>query len=344
MADKILYLFNSASRPTYKDNLYRILALPIGGVIQFRYTLDYSVPQDLRQELKGYEALIVFVDRFSKKAYNYHPIRRGKVLEDNRIQNRLIIKCQLLDYCYTNDIEEFTKLLKKTIRGIPELRKRDSRITSDGFYVQLGTRPGDAIINDSERWHEIVDSIYQTPAFNSDPTTFLKLSVKSEKAKSLTLRGNDGVAFIKSDNTYSLEIFYYDPDMGKIDKNIAISFKEPLEKYGPDRYNLGAISDLLSIQFKARKALSSLRTSIDILFESQGKEKYRLTLPVKIPSWSLLSGIIFYSVIGFLTFIVPKICSLSGGNWSLIFEVMRYLILVRLFIKFGTLLGLPFKS
>jgi len=234
MADKILYLFNSASRPTYKDNLYRILALPIGGVIQFRYTLDYSVPQDLRQELKGYEALIVFVDRFSKKAYNYHPIRRGKVLEDNRIQNRLIIKCQLLDYCYTNDIEEFTKLLKKTIKGIPELRKRDSRITSDGFYVQLGTRPGDAIINDSERWHEIVDSIYQTPAFNSDPTTFLKLSVKSEKAKSLTLRGNDGVAFIKSDNTYSLEIFYYDPDMGNIDKNIAISFKEPLEKYGPE--------------------------------------------------------------------------------------------------------------
>jgi hypothetical protein len=345
MVQRILYLFNSASRAAYKDNLYRILALPVGAKVQFRYSLSYSVPPDFRERLQGHESLIVFVDRFSERAYTYYPIRKGKVLDGYRMQNRLIIECRLSEYCSVDSPEEFTNNLKESVEGVPELRDGDPNTTSDGYYVQLGNEFKDGLITNDEIWSSIVENIYQTDAFREDPTAFLKLSVKRETGtKDVTLRGRDGAALLKSENTYTLKVFYYDPDEGNIEKYIAFSFKDPLEKYGPDRYRLGAISDLLDIQFKASKALGALRTSVDIVVESQNTEKYRLTLPIRISSWTLLGGILFYAGIGFLTFIVPRLWNIPNDDWSLVFEAIRYLIIVRLFIKFGTSLSLPFKS
>ena len=233
MKRKILYLFNSAARPVYKDNLHKILATPVGGNILFRYSIKYHVPPRLGDVPHKCESLIVFVDRYSEGGYTYYPIRKATVLKTFRNQNRLFIECRLSEYCGTDEPIFFTNKIREIGDRSPELTNDDPAFNDDGYYVQFTNDITDSLITDSERWFHTVQSISQTTAFKTDSSAFLKLSIKrSKREQHEIILGNEGLAFINSGESYSLDIFYYDPDKGRIEKNLAISFKEPLEKNG----------------------------------------------------------------------------------------------------------------
>jgi hypothetical protein len=347
MKKKILYLFNSVSRPTYRSNLHNILALPIGGKIQFRYTINNNVPPDFKVGSHNCEALIIFVDRFSKADYTYYPIRKATALKSYKIQNRLYIECRLSEYCGTDNQNLFTKKLLETVDKAPELKNGDPDNSNDGYYVQFADEVIDNLIVNSEQWFPTVKSISQTLAFKNDNTAFLKLSItSSEKVISQNLRGNEGLLHLKSGDRYSLHIFYYDPDQGSYNKNISISFNEPLEKYGTNRYSLGATTDNFSIDFSAKKTLISNRTFMEIIVTAEDTEKYRVNLPIQISSKSLLCGTLFYALIIMATIVAEKLGnfnSSSNSGFSLIFELIRWVVVIRLFIKFGSLSNLPIQ-
>lgn len=43
----LLYIFNSAFSPTYRDNLLRIMSIPSGNIVKFRYTTKFYVPENI---------------------------------------------------------------------------------------------------------------------------------------------------------------------------------------------------------------------------------------------------------------------------------------------------------
>ena len=177
MKEKILYLFNSAARPAYKENLHKILALPVGGKVQFRYSIEYHVPPGLGNIPPKCKSLIVFVDRYSEGGYTYYPIRTATVIKTVERQNRFFLECRLSEYCGTNNPELFTKNLRETADKAPELTKGDPKVSSDGFYVQFAKEISDNLITDPNQWFNTVQRISRTKAFKDDHTAFLKLTV-----------------------------------------------------------------------------------------------------------------------------------------------------------------------
>jgi len=345
MEKKILYLFNSARRPLYKQNLYRILALPIGSITQFRYTIEHHVPPELlNSSLQGKETLIVFVDRFSDGSYTYYPIRKGKVLKNYPKADRLILECRLGEYCCVRDSEEFTKVLKKSASGVPELAGEDPRNTKDGYYVQLGEDVRDKLLSDEDCWLTSVKGISRTDAFCGDHTAFVKISLTTKTAnKSQISYGPEGSALLKAGKTYFLEIVYYDPEKGGVNKDITYSSQDPLKCYGSEQFSLGALTEHLSIPLGTDKALRSVRTFISIIVNYESSKIYCIDLPVQISSRHLLWGTVFYLTIVFTTIIIEKTFTSPSIFVSIILEYLKWGSVIRVFIKLEFLPNLPTK-
>ncbi len=114
-------------------------------------------------------------------------------------------------------------------------------------------------------------------------------------------------------------------------------------KNGPDCYSFGALTDNLRIDFRARKALSSHRTSVELVVETEGIEMYRISLPIQVSSRKLIYGTLFYAGIIIATIITQNYWNVSDSESSLILELIRWLVAIRLFIKFGSLPNLPLQ-
>jgi len=348
MEKRILYLFNSARRPLYKQNLYRILALPIGSITQFRYTIEHHVPPELlNSSLQGKETLIVFVDRFSDGSYTYYPIRKGKILKNYPKADRLILECRLGDYCCVHnpeDFKNFTSVLKEIVRGVPELTDGDPKNTRDGYYVQLGEDVRDKLIVGEDCWLPSVKGISRTKAFSEEHTAFVKISLTTKTGnKSEISYGPEGSALLKAGKPYFLEVLYYDPEMGGVNKDITFSLQDPLKCYGHEQFSLGALTEHLRIPLGTDKALRSVRASISIIVNYESSKVYYIDLPVQISSWHLLWGTVFYFMIIFTTVIIEKTFASPSTFWSIILECLKWGSVIRVFIKLESLPNLPTK-
>jgi len=349
MEKKVLYLFNSARRPLYKQNLYRILALPVGSVTQFRYTIEHHVPPELlNRSLQGKESLIVFVDRFSDGSYTYYPIRKGKILKNYPKADRLILECCLGDYCCVHnpeDFKNFTSVLKESARGVPELTDGDPKNTRDGYYVQLGEDVRDKLLSDEDCWITSVKGISRTDAFCGDHTAFLKISLTAKIGNKGEISYTpDGSALLKVGKEYFLEVLYYDPEKGEVNKDITFSLQYPLKCYGHDQFSLGALTEHLSIPLGTDKALRSARASISILVNCKSSKVYSVDLPVQISSRHLLLYIILYSAIILATLIIEETFASTSTLSLIILKCLRWGSVIRLFVKLGSLPNLPIKS
>ena len=52
MDNEILYIFSSALRPVYRDNIAKIISLPINYTTEFGYTLNQNVPPNLINRIR----------------------------------------------------------------------------------------------------------------------------------------------------------------------------------------------------------------------------------------------------------------------------------------------------
>lgn len=339
MNPNIIYLFNSAIRPLYKENLLKILALPVGCVTQFRYTSKNNVPTDLDIEsLVSSECIIVFVDRFSDSTYTYYPIRKGKVLSTKSGGGRIYLKCKLIEYCNVKDPVKFTSELKKNLTGSPELTDKDPNNSNDGYYIQSGKNLSDDLIIDSESWKSTIDMISNTKNLYNDKPIFLKIILESLSGNKDKIKFNDaGQAMLKSDASYLINVLYNDPEQGQAKKQIIVDIRSPLVNHEATKFNIGAGSDLLSISFETEKGLQPTFSAIKLIIKDGEKEEFCVDIPVKISSLRMLLGTIFYGVVFFLLIFTEKILSISSAPLSIAMELMKWGIAFRVFYKLGRL-------
>ena len=345
MKPKIIYLFNSAIRPLYKENLLKILALPIGCVTQFRYTSKCHVPKDLDiKYLDNSECIIVFVDRFSDSTYTYYPIRKGKILSTTSGAGRIFLKCRLDEYCTVNDPIKFTNDLKNNLKGYPELTDKNPNNSNDGYYIQSGNDLNKDLIIDSESWEETINKILKTKSLSDNKSIFLKIFLENlHKNKSKVKFNSDGEAILKAGEPYLINVLYYDQEQGKIKKQIIADIKSPLVSNGPSRFNIGAQSDLLNITFETQRALQPTSSIVSILIKDGEKEEFCVDIHVRISSLNMLLGIVFYGVIISLLIFFEKNLLILNTPWSIVMELMKWAIAFRIFYKLGSLPNLPSK-
>lgn len=175
----MIYLFNSAYRALYQENLLSTLFLPHGWVNEYRYrcspqrrNVSETFSNDV-EKLKGkHEAVITFINRFGKDrdnndAYEYYPIRKAIFLSCREESEQLYIRVQLLDFIYPNDIHLFTKqfIEKLSPLNLPKLTNNNPEEVNDGYYAIYS----DSVLNDKSKfmfgdsaWVNCVNAISKT--------------------------------------------------------------------------------------------------------------------------------------------------------------------------------------
>lgn len=103
----MLYLFNSAARPTYVENVLNTLHLPNGAINVYQYEtfdndyIDPSIDKNM-EKINGEDVIIVFIDRNddSPNENRYIPLRRGvlRVCEKGQGKSYFYVEFKTLLY------------------------------------------------------------------------------------------------------------------------------------------------------------------------------------------------------------------------------------------------------
>jgi len=180
----MIYLFNSAYRPKYQENLLATLFLPYGWTNEYRYRCSpqrRNVSEDFTaivKELQGKEeAVIIFINRFGKDrvgnaAYEYYPIREARFLSCHEDSQQLYVRVQLLDFIFPNDIDYFTQQLigKLSPRNLPKLTNNNPEEENDGYYAIYAHNIFDdksKYISGDNAWDNCVATISKTGKLKS---------------------------------------------------------------------------------------------------------------------------------------------------------------------------------
>jgi len=266
-------------------------------------------------------------------------------LETSKAGDRLFLKCRLGEYCGVDNAQHFTSALKGAAKGVPELTDGDPENTKDGYYVQLGEKLKDELKTDVDCWLTSVKGISHTKGFRHEHTAFLRISLKNNsEGKRKIFHGRDGSAVLKAGKPYCFEILYYDPEQGEVDKSVTFSLQEPLKSYGREQFDLGALTERISIPFGAGKALSSVRASMSLIVKCGQSEIYRIVLPAEVSSRHLLWGTVLYAAFIFVMIIAEKFVFPSDRLLSMALESLKWLAAIRIFIKLESLPNLPIKA
>ena len=180
----MIYLFNSAYRSKYQENLLATLFLPYGWTNEYRYRCSpqrRNVSEGftaLVEELQGKEeAVIIFINRFGKDrdgndAYEYYPIRKARFLSCREDGQQLYARVQLLDFIFPTDIDYFTQQLieKLSPKNLPKLTNNNPKEENDGYYAIYA----DSIFDDKSKyisgdnaWDNCVTTISKTKKLKS---------------------------------------------------------------------------------------------------------------------------------------------------------------------------------
>ena len=160
----MIYLFNSAFKPTYFENVYRLVGLPQSVHVDMRYTEGVNAPGvNTDSTMKDRECIICYVDRFAD--YLYYPFRKGTIRSIKRDQGRVFYNVELAEHCHSDLPDAFTKLIKTSVNASPRLTKDDPACDEDGLYCVDGPDSGHLINVHGNSWSKAVNQIYASTTF-----------------------------------------------------------------------------------------------------------------------------------------------------------------------------------
>ncbi len=256
----MIYIFNSAYRPLFVNNMLNTLFLPDGWINEYRYRLGQNIDEAIRERLeKGADVAVIFVDRYAEKGYQYHPVRLGKLISTYTQADQVFIRLRLKEFIYPKDRTGFQQELKAELQesNIPHLTNGDRQNEKDGKYVahykSIFDRKANYLFH-GDAWVKCVDALSERNEFKSIPERqyiFAKVSIcehhGTQKTLSPAVKENDVYYELNRNQTYDLRLNY----------------RYPIQKY--DKSKTSALSIVLD---ETTKALSSTKINIDSLSNS----------------------------------------------------------------------------
>ncbi len=151
MTDKPpLLLLSSGARPRYLEDIVRVLALPVGGRIQFRYEnriLANGVRSHFRDKgLVGHKCYLTYLDnRVPGKKPEMVPVREAVILEANVRGNSLILVMEVSRYIRTGELTTIRTFIESNAQDqLPAWRVDHQQHPDDpliGYWVNFLNSP-----------------------------------------------------------------------------------------------------------------------------------------------------------------------------------------------------------
>ena len=204
---------SSGSRPQYRDDVFRALALPAGAAIQFRYDKRYltqATSTDVQNKAAANQpALIVYVDQAAQDSPpGFVPCRYAKIKSVAEHGTTVSIELIVGDYAYAEDLASFTQWLQQNLTNdLP--KSQDGKI--DGKYFLKAPHAPTSPVRTTELkdWEKIVVQLAGKSDF-SDENCFFAVRDIARKGKPIT--SSNGVFALKGGTTYEMRIYHYHPE------------------------------------------------------------------------------------------------------------------------------------
>jgi hypothetical protein len=216
----MLYLFNSAFRPTYETNVLNTFFLDTGSVIEYRFrqrNVDPTIT-DVKT-LSKKETLLVFIDRFHQQGFSFHPMRKATYLEHEILGDQVYFRVKVGDFAYPKVLESFQNSFVSTFkdRGLPSLPSSGPDSEAAGWFALIGediSKNLDLLIGEPA-WLPAVNGIARTRVFSGKSVLFLRGSIRlhggKRKAVTPKVSGNRSYYALLPRQRYTLQLYYSFP-------------------------------------------------------------------------------------------------------------------------------------
>jgi len=217
---------SSGSRPRYKRDIVRALALPRGAQLQFRYRRQLIAPSILeslddpkrRKKLRGASALIAYVDQTSKTAEpQIVPCRLATLADPAVLGRSASLQLTVADFALAADLaatNQALRLLPAT--GLPHRVGGDF----DGLYwLEVADIPGLTYSSDLGTFEEIVQQLAPLPDFEAD-RFFYTVQALVETGDDAEIPIKDNTLELRPNRDYDLRLYHYHPSQGNPDSTL----------------------------------------------------------------------------------------------------------------------------
>ena len=338
----MIYLFNSAIKETYIENVYRLVGLPQGVYIDVRYTEATNAPGvETDIAIKGSDCIVCYIDRFAER-YQYFPFRKGTIRSIKREHKRVYYSVELKEHCHTQNPKEFTRFLQAANPVAPRLNGEPTN-SNDGIYCVSGPdAPGVHVEGDS--WAKAVDQIYGTRSFLAEAPAlfFVDIAQKGKRP-----HGSRNGLRLHANTEYDISVHYrypYERGDGAA-RRILVRMGSELNR----ELSVGSPSDRLilpislpPLDFSAGAIV--IETTMDTPGSGGGLVRYTATVPFRTSAWRanlILFGLLF--LIAFLgEFFKADWNFYDRGAWGATFyEFLKFGIVIWAVFKYRGKLSLP---
>ena len=234
----MLYLFNSAARPTYVENVLNTLHLPNGAINVYQYEtfdndyIDPSIDKNM-EKINGEDVIIVFIDRNddSPNENRYIPLRRGVLRVCEKGQGKSYFHVELKNYIVSSDdLEEKIK----------------TSFSEKLFYVKDGKEYGYLAFRDKEiklpqksnknsPWLETVKRVMGCAKLKNNNCVYTRFNICNKKGKIVdpSSKNKEWCYTLNPKQTYRIVMDYYVPfaDESPNADTVTLSFWDNSKKY-----------------------------------------------------------------------------------------------------------------
>ena len=203
---------SSGSRPQYRDDIFRALALPSGSVLQFRYDKRY-LTQATRTDVEnkaaaGMAALIVYIDQATKdKPPAFVPCRYAKVKSVAEHGTTVSVELIVDDFAYADNLQSFTQWLQQTFpNDLPHWHEGN---LEGKYWLKSPQAPTTPVRTTTlGNWENVIVQLAGTSDFQNECCFFTVTQVVRKGKK---LPPTDGTFVLDSGSAYEMLVYHYHP-------------------------------------------------------------------------------------------------------------------------------------
>jgi hypothetical protein len=219
-----LFFASSDARQRYAEDVLTVVAMPEGGVFQFRYDSRY-VSTDVHAliasgDIAGKQAIVAFVGRVETVDAFVMPIRIATVLSAEEIAEALVFRFRADQFPDLSSWARDKQALEAQGRVV--LDQMSSRYGK--YYPVMARHDGlivDALGSGTSEWNEVTSRLARLDTFAN--SYFARISIGSPDKGGNSPKFRDGALVVRGTNPFVLKCWFYRADYLPDSRRIALS-------------------------------------------------------------------------------------------------------------------------
>ena len=236
-------MLNAAERPRYLEDMMRVLSMPHGSYVRYRYQLRH-LHEDIRENiarLRDVPCLIAYIDQHDSDAPpRVVPCRFARIVRAERHGSTASALLELGNFAFAPDLDAVNVALREQDIGLP-VTKRNTGVARRFYWTQLRWRDATNQIDLTEindgfpggmlaGWEEIVRQVSASPVFDVTRVFYIVDSLKclaSGHSPEFRIQPENGVFRLLPNKEYIIRLYHFHPNKNQPGQTFRFSSSQP---------------------------------------------------------------------------------------------------------------------